>query len=109
MELNHAGRVADPAMSGFPPVAARMPLDLIDASDISAGCYEAAEWMVRPGEVERGVLAPFAARYRPFGKPVCVAGRIPTAEAAERILMSGAADLVAVGRAQHAAQFRKQL
>ncbi|WP_433727999.1 FAD-dependent oxidoreductase [Actinoplanes sp. CA-051413] len=83
-------------------LTARMPLDLVDALDISAGCYEAGEWIVQPGEVERGVLAPFAARYRTFGKPVSVAGRIPTGEAAERILGSGAADLVAVGRAQHA-------
>jgi 2,4-dienoyl-CoA reductase-like NADH-dependent reductase (Old Yellow Enzyme family)/thioredoxin reductase len=80
----------------------RLPLDLIDVLDISAGCYEAGEWMVPPGEVERGVLAPYAARYRTFGKPVCVAGRISTGSAAEDILRSGAADLVAVGRAQHA-------
>jgi 2,4-dienoyl-CoA reductase-like NADH-dependent reductase (Old Yellow Enzyme family) len=83
-------------------LAARMPLELVDALDITAGCYEAGEWMVQPAEVERGVLAPFAARYRTFSKPVSVAGRIPTGEAAERILESGAADLVAVGRAQHA-------
>jgi 2,4-dienoyl-CoA reductase-like NADH-dependent reductase (Old Yellow Enzyme family)/thioredoxin reductase len=80
----------------------RMPLDLVDALDISAGCYEAGEWMVQPGEVQRGVLAPYAARFRAFGKPVGVAGRIPTGDAAEEILRSGAADLVAVGRAQHA-------
>ncbi|MEU4235809.1 FAD-dependent oxidoreductase [Actinoplanes sp. NPDC026619] len=80
----------------------RMPLDLVDALDISAGCYEAGEWIVQPGEMERGVLAPYAARYREFGKPVCVAGRISTASVAEEILRSGAADLVAVGRAQHA-------
>jgi NADPH-dependent 2,4-dienoyl-CoA reductase/sulfur reductase-like enzyme len=79
-----------------------MPLDLVDVLDISAGCYEAGEWMVQPGEVPRGVLAPYAARFRVFGKPICVAGRISTGEAAEEILRSGVADLVAVGRAQHA-------
>lgn len=80
----------------------RMPLDLVDALDISAGSYEAGEWMVQPGEVRRGVLAPYAARFREFGKPVGVAGRISTGGAAEEILSSGAADFVAVGRAQHA-------
>jgi 2,4-dienoyl-CoA reductase-like NADH-dependent reductase (Old Yellow Enzyme family) len=80
----------------------RLPLDLIDVLDVSAGCYEAGEWMVQPGEVERGVLAPYAAAFRVFGKPVAVAGRITTGDAAEEILRTGAADLVAVGRAQHA-------
>lgn len=83
-------------------LARDMPLDLIDALDISAGCYEAGEWIVQPGETKRAVLAPHAARYREFGKPISVAGRIPTGEVAEEILRSGAADLVAVGRAQHA-------
>jgi 2,4-dienoyl-CoA reductase-like NADH-dependent reductase (Old Yellow Enzyme family) len=83
-------------------LARRMPLDLIDAFDISAGCYEAGEWIVQPGEMHRGVLAPHAARFLEFGKPVGVVGRITTGEAAENILQSGAADFVAVGRAQHA-------
>ncbi|SNY68625.1 oxidoreductase [Paractinoplanes atraurantiacus] len=83
-------------------LTARLPLDCVDVLDISAGCYEAGEWMVQPGEVVRGVLAPYARKFRSLGKPVCVAGRIPTAEVAEQILRSGAADLVAVGRAQHA-------
>ncbi|WP_433363469.1 FAD-dependent oxidoreductase [Actinoplanes sp. CA-142083] len=80
----------------------QMPLELVDALDISAGCYEAGEWMVQPGEVPRGVLAPYASPFRAFGKPVGVAGRITTGEAAEEILTAGAADFVAVGRAQHA-------
>jgi 2,4-dienoyl-CoA reductase-like NADH-dependent reductase (Old Yellow Enzyme family)/thioredoxin reductase len=80
----------------------RLRLDLVDVLDISAGCYEAGEWMVQPGETGRAVLAAHAARFRQFGKPVCVAGRIPTGEVAEEVLRSGAADLVAVGRAQHA-------
>ncbi|WP_157441943.1 NADH:flavin oxidoreductase [Actinoplanes awajinensis] len=83
-------------------VTARLPGELVDALDISAGCYEAGEWMVPPGEIDRGVLAPYAARFRQFGKPVGVAGRITTGDTAEAILRSGAADLVAVGRAQHA-------
>ena len=83
-------------------LAGRLPLHLVDALDISAGCYEAGEWIVQPGEVDRGVLAPYAARFRVFGKPVGVAGRIVTGDTAEDILASGAADFVAVGRAQHA-------
>jgi 2,4-dienoyl-CoA reductase-like NADH-dependent reductase (Old Yellow Enzyme family) len=84
-------------------LAERIRLDLVDVIDISAGCYEAGEWIVQPGEFRRGVLAPFAARYRRrFGRPVCVAGRIPTGPAAEAILAAGDADLVAVGRALHA-------
>ncbi|GAA2649288.1 NADH:flavin oxidoreductase [Paractinoplanes durhamensis] len=80
----------------------RLPLDLVDLLDISAGCYEAGEWMVQPGEVPHGVLAPYAARFRTLGKPIGVAGRITTGAAAEEVLRSGPADLVAVGRGQHA-------
>jgi 2,4-dienoyl-CoA reductase-like NADH-dependent reductase (Old Yellow Enzyme family) len=83
-------------------LAGRIRLDLVDVIDISAGSYEAGEWIVQPGEFRRGVLAPYAARYRRFGKPVCVAGRIPTGDAAEAVLRAGDADLVAVGRALHA-------
>ena len=54
---------------------------------------------VQPGEIARGVLASAASAFRTLGKPVRVAGRIPTGDAAEDILRAGAADLVAVGRA----------
>ena len=83
-------------------LASRLRLDLIDAIDISAGSYDAGEWIVQPGEVPRGVLAPYAAPYQRFGKPVAVAGRISTGDAAEAILQAGDADLVSVGRALHA-------
>ncbi|MFI6070283.1 FAD-dependent oxidoreductase [Actinoplanes sp. NPDC051343] len=83
-------------------LARRLRLELVDVIDVSAGCYEAGEWMVQPGEVPRGVLASAASAFRALGKPVCVAGRIPTGDAAEDVLRSGAADLVAVGRALHA-------
>ena len=75
-------------------LADRMRLDLVDVIDISAGSYEAGEWIVQPGEMPRGVLAPYAARYRDLGKIVSVAGRISTGEAAEAILQAGDADLV---------------
>ena len=48
------------------------------------------------------MLAPYAARYRGLGPLISVAGRISTGDAAERVLSSGAADLVQVGRATHA-------
>jgi 2,4-dienoyl-CoA reductase-like NADH-dependent reductase (Old Yellow Enzyme family)/thioredoxin reductase len=83
-------------------LADRMRLDLVDVIDISAGSYEAGEWIVQPGEMPRGVLAPYAARYRDLGKIVSVAGRIATGEAAEAILQASDADLVCVGRALHA-------
>ncbi|MEU4425582.1 FAD-dependent oxidoreductase [Actinoplanes sp. NPDC024001] len=82
--------------------AARMRLDLIDVIDVSAGSYEAGEWIVQPGEFPRGVLAPYAAPYRRFGRLVAVAGRISTGAAAEAVLADGAADLVSIGRALHA-------
>jgi 2,4-dienoyl-CoA reductase-like NADH-dependent reductase (Old Yellow Enzyme family) len=37
-------------------LAGQMRLDLVDAIDISAGSYEAGEWIVQPGEVPRGCL-----------------------------------------------------
>ncbi|MBG0567371.1 FAD-dependent oxidoreductase [Actinoplanes aureus] len=79
-----------------------MRLDLVDVIDVSAGSYEAGEWIVQPGEFPRGVLAPHAARYRRFGPLVAVAGRISTGDAAEAVLAGGAADLVSIGRALHA-------
>lgn len=81
---------------------ARADLDQIDVIDVSAGTYGAGEWITPSGEVEEGYLAERAARYRRFGRVVCVAGRITTADAAARIVAGGAADLVAVGRALHA-------
>ncbi len=77
-------------------------LDLVDVIDVSAGCYEAGEWIVQPGETRRAVLAPFAREYRRFGKVVAVAGRITTGADAESVLRDGHADLVTVGRALHA-------
>lgn len=80
----------------------RLRLELVDVIDVSAGSYEAGEWITQPGEMPRGVLAPYAARFREFDKIISVAGRIATGDAAERILQAGDADLVCVGRALHA-------
>jgi 2,4-dienoyl-CoA reductase-like NADH-dependent reductase (Old Yellow Enzyme family)/thioredoxin reductase len=83
-------------------IVARAPLDRLDFLDISAGSYESGEWIVQPGEWEEGVLGRFAQRYRQFGLPVSVVGRITEPETAEGLLQRGEADLVSVGRALHA-------
>jgi len=83
-------------------IVAQAPLDRLDFLDISAGSYESGEWIVQPGEWEEGVLGRFARRYRQFGLPVSVVGRITEPETAERLLQRGEADLVSVGRALHA-------
>ncbi len=76
--------------------------DLLDYLDVSAGNYEAGQWIIQPGEWQRGLLAPFAQPYREFGMPVGVAGRISTPEVAEAIVSSGQADFVSLARTLHA-------
>lgn len=77
-------------------------LNHLDYLDISAGSYEAGEWIVQPGEWAEGVLAPLAEPYRRFGLPVSVAGRITRRDTAEAVLANGQADMVVVARALHA-------
>ncbi|MEU5882442.1 FAD-dependent oxidoreductase [Spirillospora sp. NPDC047279] len=77
-------------------------LDLLDFIDVSAGNYEAAQWMVQPGEWEPGVLARHAEPYRALGLPVGVAGRVHVPEVAEDVIASGRADFVSMARALHA-------
>ncbi|MEV0387911.1 FAD-dependent oxidoreductase [Nonomuraea sp. NPDC050643] len=80
----------------------RARLDLLDFLDVSAGSYEAGQWIIQPGEWERGLLAPFAEPYRALGLPVGVAGRISTPESAEAIVAGGRADFVSLARTLHA-------
>ncbi|CAN5272872.1 hypothetical protein BH09ACT6_BH09ACT6_23330 [soil metagenome] len=70
--------------------------------DVSAGNYEAPQWMSQSGEFPRGGLAPYAKAYRDFGIPVGVAGRINNPATAEEILAEGSADYVDLARALHA-------
>ncbi|XVQ06917.1 FAD-dependent oxidoreductase [Spirillospora sp. CA-255316] len=77
-------------------------LDLLDFIDVSAGNYEAGQWMVQPGEWPPGVLAPYAQPYRDLGHPVGVAGRINVPDAAEQLIAGGHADFVSMARALHA-------
>lgn len=77
-------------------------IDLLDFIDVSAGAYEAGQWTIQPGEWERGLLAPYAERYRALGLPVGVAGRINTPETAQAIIGGGQADFVSMARTLHA-------
>lgn len=75
----------------------------LDFLDVSAGNYEAGQWIIQPGEWPRGLLASHAAPYtRDFDIPVGVAGRINTPEVAEHIIASGQADFVSMARTLHA-------
>ena len=77
------------------------PLEKLDFLDVSAGCYEAGQWMVQPSEWPEGLLGEYAARYRGLGLPVSVAGRISRPETVERML-GRYSDLVSMARAFHA-------
>lgn len=75
----------------------------LDFLDISAGNYEAGQWIVQSGEWERGLLRDHAAHYRAeYDIPVGVAGRIDTPETAAQIIADGKADFVSLARALHA-------
>lgn len=82
---------------------ASVDTDRLDFLDVSAGNYEAGQWIIQPGEWERGLLREYAAPYRAdFDLPVGVAGRISTPDVAASIIASGHADFVSLARALHA-------
>ncbi|MGI8305910.1 FAD-dependent oxidoreductase [Saccharopolyspora hattusasensis] len=83
-------------------VVSRLHLDALDFLDLSAGSYEAGEWIVQPGEWSPAVLADYAPAYRHFGLPLGLAGRLNSPEAIERVLADGVCDFVSLGRALHA-------
>lgn len=83
-------------------VVSRLDLDQLDFLDLSAGSYEAGEWIVQSGEWKPGVLANYARAYRRFGLPLGMAGRLNSPEAIERVLADGVCDFVSLGRAVHA-------
>ncbi|WP_028927885.1 FAD-dependent oxidoreductase [Pseudonocardia acaciae] len=74
----------------------------LDFVDVSAGCYEAGQWITPSGELPRGLHADTARRFRALGVPVGVAGRIVDGTTAESIVAGGKADFVSVARAVHA-------
>ncbi|WP_369045831.1 FAD-dependent oxidoreductase [Sinomonas sp. P10A9] len=83
-------------------VVSRLDLDALDFLDLSAGSYEAGEWIVQSGEWKPGVLAEYARAYRRFGLPLGLAGRLNSPEAIESVLAAGDSDFVSLGRAVHA-------
>ncbi|MFC4222301.1 oxidoreductase [Lysinibacter cavernae] len=80
----------------------RAHLNKLDFLDISAGSYEAGEWIVQSGEWKPGVLADYALRYRKFGLPLGLAGRLNSPEIIEQVLTDGVAEFVSLARALHA-------
>lgn len=74
----------------------------LDFLDLSAGSYEAGEWIVQSGEWKPGVLAEYAKAYRQFGLPLGMAGRLNSPEVIEQVLRDGTTDFVSLARALHA-------
>jgi 2,4-dienoyl-CoA reductase-like NADH-dependent reductase (Old Yellow Enzyme family) len=80
----------------------RLRLDQVDFLDVSAGNYEAGEWIIQVGEWEQGFLRDVVARYRAFGLPIGMAGRISSPEVAAELVEEGVTDFVSLARALHA-------
>ncbi len=72
----------------------------IDAVHVSAGVYESMQGIIPPAAVDHGWITNYAAEVKSTVKiPVITVGRINDPFLAEAILVSGKADLVAMGRA----------
>jgi len=78
----------------------------VDAIDLSGGSNESpqlSKFCIQPPSFPRGCLAPHAKPIRQQVKiPVFVAGRMVEPQDAERMLASGSADFVSIGRALYA-------
>src|SRR6478735_8092262 len=83
-------------------ITAKAHLDRLDFLDLSAGSYDAGEWIVQPGEWKPGLLRDYAAAYRQFGLPLGMAGRLNSPAIIEEVLGAGACDFVSLARAIHA-------
>lgn len=83
-------------------IIAKAHLDKLDFLDISAGSYEAGEWIVQSGEWKPGILAGYAKAYRQFGIPLGMAGRLNSPAIIEEVLAAGTCDFVSLARAIHA-------
>ncbi|MDQ0620468.1 oxidoreductase [Arthrobacter globiformis] len=83
-------------------IMAKANLDQLDFLDLSAGSYDAGEWIVQPGEWKPGLLRDYAAAYRQFGLPLGMAGRLNSPAVIEEVLGDGVCDFVSLARAIHA-------
>ncbi|WP_427170641.1 FAD-dependent oxidoreductase [Arthrobacter sp. 92] len=83
-------------------IIAKAHLEHLDFLDISAGSYEAGEWIVQSGEWKPGILADYAKAYLQFGLPLGMAGRLNSPEIIEDVLREGTCDFVSLARAVHA-------
>ncbi|MFJ6538642.1 FAD-dependent oxidoreductase [Paenarthrobacter sp. NPDC091711] len=83
-------------------IIAKAHLEKLDFLDISAGSYDAGEWIVQSGEWKPGILADYAKAYRQFGLPLGMAGRLNSPEIIEEVLSQGTCDFVSLARAIHA-------
>jgi 2,4-dienoyl-CoA reductase-like NADH-dependent reductase (Old Yellow Enzyme family)/thioredoxin reductase len=83
-------------------IMAKAHLDRLDFLDLSAGSYDAGEWIVQPGEWKPGLLREYALAYRQFGLPLGMAGRLNSPAVIEEVLGDGACDFVSLARAIHA-------
>jgi len=72
----------------------------IDYINVSGGSYESVKMMIAPAGIGPGQLEQYAARVKQAARvPVLSSGRYNTPQLAERVLESGSADYVVVGRA----------
>lgn len=77
--------------------------DKLHFLDVSAGNYESGQWIIQPGEWERGLLRDYAEPYvDAYDIPVGVAGRINTPQVAADIIAAGKAHFVSMARTLHA-------
>jgi 2,4-dienoyl-CoA reductase-like NADH-dependent reductase (Old Yellow Enzyme family)/thioredoxin reductase len=83
-------------------IIAKAHLAQLDFLDLSAGSYEAGEWIVQSGEWKPGILADYAKAYRQFGLPLGMAGRLNSPGIIEEVLRQGTCDFVSLARAIHA-------
>lgn len=83
-------------------IIARAHLDHLDFLDLSAGSYEAGEWIVQSGEWRPGILADYAKAYRRFGLPLGMAGRLNSPAVIDEVLSEETCDFVSLARAIHA-------
>jgi len=70
-----------------------------DSLHVDAGCYDSWYWAHPPGYQKHGCMADMAAMVKKVVNiPVIAVGRLEVPELAERVIASGEADMVALGR-----------